>query len=251
VWHNKSKAKAYGELFRTGDVVTVILDMDLGQLSYNLNDRPLGVALEGLVGPLYPAFSLYNEDDQLTVKQVKSKLDYPPRGADNANRSNGIGTCLAEALLTRVVSLDDLLSYILRDYLQEDATVGTMCESILSEVVAEDLWHRYKSLRKGVSLRSIEVAPWDVQLLDTSTVVCAAMTEGRLEQGNLVALDGRHYKVAGVANHKLWLQLLHQPLAEGNPNLAAADPDAEFFGFSTDELNQLLLSASLTVVEKN
>ena len=70
VWHNKSKAKAYGELFRTGDVITVLLDMDLGQLSYCLNDRPLGVAMEGLVGPLYPAFSLYNEDDQLTIKQV-------------------------------------------------------------------------------------------------------------------------------------------------------------------------------------
>jgi hypothetical protein len=33
VWHNKSKLKSYGELFRTGDKVTVLLDLDLGNRS--------------------------------------------------------------------------------------------------------------------------------------------------------------------------------------------------------------------------
>ena len=30
IWHNKSKLGSYGELFRTGDSVTVMLDMDAG-----------------------------------------------------------------------------------------------------------------------------------------------------------------------------------------------------------------------------
>ena len=38
VWHNKSKMKSYGELFRTGDTVTVVLDLDLGEWE----DREVG-----------------------------------------------------------------------------------------------------------------------------------------------------------------------------------------------------------------
>jgi hypothetical protein len=30
VWHNKGKMKSYGDLFRTGDVVSVTLDLDQG-----------------------------------------------------------------------------------------------------------------------------------------------------------------------------------------------------------------------------
>jgi hypothetical protein len=61
VWHNKGKTKAYGELFRSGDIVSATLDLDKGTLSFRLNSVELGVAVVGLSGPLYAAFSLYNE----------------------------------------------------------------------------------------------------------------------------------------------------------------------------------------------
>jgi hypothetical protein len=79
VWHNKSKARAYGELFRTGDTVSVTLDLDKGTMSFSLNGKDLGVASDGLNAhlPLYAAFSLYNEDDQLSI--------VPPRAAAAAN----------------------------------------------------------------------------------------------------------------------------------------------------------------------
>ena len=67
VWHNKSKVRGYGELFREGDTIGVNLDMDLGTLWFTRNGRDLGVAVQGLVGELYPAFSMYNKDDQLTL----------------------------------------------------------------------------------------------------------------------------------------------------------------------------------------
>jgi len=44
VWHSKGKVKAYGELFRTGDTVTVILDLDSGEL-HGLRLYQLGLPL--------------------------------------------------------------------------------------------------------------------------------------------------------------------------------------------------------------
>ena len=46
-----------------------------GTLSFALNHKELGVAVEGLSGPLYPAFSLYNEGDQISLLPQKSISD--------------------------------------------------------------------------------------------------------------------------------------------------------------------------------
>ncbi len=88
VWHNKSKQRSYGELFRTGDVVSVRLDLDQGALSFALNGRDLGIAVSGLTGPLYPAFSLYNEGDQISLVPVSagSLAGLSPGGASGAER---------------------------------------------------------------------------------------------------------------------------------------------------------------------
>ena len=67
IWHNKGKMRSYGELFRQGDTIGVRLDMDVGTLSFTRNGKDLGVAVEGLVGDVFPAFSLYNQDDQLSM----------------------------------------------------------------------------------------------------------------------------------------------------------------------------------------
>lgn len=61
VWHNKSKTRSYGELFRSGDIVTATLDLDRGTLGFKLNSVDLGIAVTGLTPPLFAAFSLYNE----------------------------------------------------------------------------------------------------------------------------------------------------------------------------------------------
>ena len=67
IWHNKGKMRSYGELFRQGDTIGVKLDMEVGTLSFTRNGKDLGVAVEGLVGDMYPAFSLYNQDDQVSL----------------------------------------------------------------------------------------------------------------------------------------------------------------------------------------
>ncbi|KAG5178332.1 concanavalin A-like lectin/glucanase domain-containing protein, partial [Tribonema minus] len=67
IWHDKAKVRSYGDLFREGDVVGVHLDCTLRTLRYTVNGRDMGVAVQGLRGELYAAFSLYNFEDQLTV----------------------------------------------------------------------------------------------------------------------------------------------------------------------------------------
>lgn len=61
--------RTYGELFREGDTVGVVLDADAGTVRFRLNGVDLGPAVEGLqgLGTLYPTFSLYNKDDALRL----------------------------------------------------------------------------------------------------------------------------------------------------------------------------------------
>jgi len=68
-WHNKHKVKTYGKDFRSGHVVTVVMDMDEGSLSFLVNGEDQGVAFdEGLKGKqLYPAFALYQKNDRFAI----------------------------------------------------------------------------------------------------------------------------------------------------------------------------------------
>lgn len=53
-----------------------------------MNGKDLGVAVDGLSGPLYPAFSLYNEDDQITLvlPRHSTSSDDPTSGTSSAER---------------------------------------------------------------------------------------------------------------------------------------------------------------------
>ena len=95
VWFNKGKLKSYGELFRTGDVVQVTLDLEVGgSLSFSINGKDLGVAVEDLTGPLYPAFSLYNEDDQISLCPPRQPLFYC--ADDDSSKNSKIEAALAK-----------------------------------------------------------------------------------------------------------------------------------------------------------
>ncbi len=96
IWHNKGKLKSYGDLFHTGDTVTIVLDMDRGVLQYWLNGVAQGVAVEGLCGlTLFPAFSLYNEDDQLTLVSPKTTCFF----SNSSGAMQGLGNYGDYALL--------------------------------------------------------------------------------------------------------------------------------------------------------
>jgi len=101
IWHNKGKIRSYGELFREGDRISINLDMDVGTLWFSRNGRDLGSAVEGLTGTLYPAFSMYNKDDQLSL--------IPPDSSNSSSSSSG-GSSSAELLVQQMALSVQLLA---------------------------------------------------------------------------------------------------------------------------------------------
>ncbi len=79
VWHNKSKLASYGDVFKQGDTITVTLDLDhtCGTLAFARNGESFGIAVEQLSAcgagsarkkkEFFPAISLYNKEDQVTL----------------------------------------------------------------------------------------------------------------------------------------------------------------------------------------
>jgi hypothetical protein len=153
--------------------VTVILDLDLGQLSFCLNDKPLGVAIEGISGPLYPAFSLYNEDDQLTIIQSKPNGDY----------SSGIGICLAEKLSGKINTLEYLITFISRSYDSSNVRVVSLRKDI-----AKDLYFRWILLKRGASLRGVVINN-DFMIINTSDDLCLSFSNGKLKHNSFLSID--------------------------------------------------------------
>lgn len=99
VWHNRSKLGSYGELYTEGDVIGVTLDMDAGTLSFSRNGKALGLATEGLAGELYPAVSLYNKDDQVTIVPPGTfdLEDLLSQGAEEGQENHGLGVMMMVA----------------------------------------------------------------------------------------------------------------------------------------------------------
>ena len=65
--YRQGSSKSYGSPYRTGDIITVVLDCDARKMSFKKNDEALGVAFEDLPNVLYPALSLYSKDDSVSI----------------------------------------------------------------------------------------------------------------------------------------------------------------------------------------
>ena len=164
-----------------------MLDMDKGILQYWLNGSPMGVAVEGLSGlTLFPAFSLYNEDDQLSLVLSKCNLHAGP-GSSGGNKLNnyssyltsgGFGELLsrggvspgssansttggAERVLDRVMALQSILEYLNQSVdhavakLSEEYSPSMRVPLLLPKDMRLELYRRYKLWSKGVFVRSI------------------------------------------------------------------------------------------------
>lgn len=67
LYHNREKVKVYGEVFSTGDVIGVTLDMNVGTLSFSKNKKNLGTAFDKIYGDLFPAVAFYNLGQELQI----------------------------------------------------------------------------------------------------------------------------------------------------------------------------------------
>jgi hypothetical protein len=248
VWHNKAKVKAYGELFRTGDTVTVIVDLDEGTLSYNLNSKPMGVALEGLTGPLYPAFSLYNEDDQITVVQVATA---------SGDSSGGAGSCAAEKVLERVETFNCLLQCVTEAFDREtgrnscsqappsaETAIITVPEDgalpipvvdvpYITEELGAELLTRWELWKAEIPIRSFMVGN-DLITVCGSAATCTALSKGRLRLWEQVSHNSERAVLIGASQHKLWFR-----------NYTSG----ELSGVTADALDGLLSKGALVSIE--
>jgi hypothetical protein len=227
VWHNKSKYKNFGELFRSGDTVSVILDLDVGTLTFILNGVDLGVAVDGLVGPFYPAFSLYNEDDQLSLLPPRSPLE-------SITWSAGV----AERVLDRLDSLQELAAYFHNCYKSFTSNSSSFHSASkvthdgnrdvgklfsLSSSVTGELSSRLVLWLSGIGIRSLL---WknDFVSIVSSRALCARICSDHynafsptsstnhrnvacIGPGDVVTVDGVSGRVLGVANHRLWMEM--------------------------------------------
>lgn len=214
VWHNKAKTKTYGDLFRTGDTVTVILDLNLGTLSFAINDRNLGVAVEGLVGPLYPAFSLYNEEDQVTVAPVRSiSGGLGPTSSSlqqQLSRHHLSGMTMgrsftAEHVLDRIEALRSLMMLFDSSTglsFDSSAAAVTFSDDLLEELhVRWRLWQQHHIAIRTVSLQGV------LHTLVLSETAVRAFTLGRFGLGHQVVLEKRRARILGTGSHRLWLRV--------------------------------------------
>lgn len=85
----------YGKrVVKQGDTVGVLLDLDLGELSFFLNGSDMGVAFYGMKGPLFPAVEMgmmvgqrhEYRADFLAAPPARRKLEGPPMSDDEAFR---------------------------------------------------------------------------------------------------------------------------------------------------------------------
>jgi hypothetical protein len=243
VWHNKSKVKAYGELFKTGDTVTVVLDLDEGVLSYCLNGKPLGLALEGITGPLYPAFSLYNEDDQITVVQVRTSV---------CDSTSGAGSCAAEKVLQRLETLNSIFRCVSKSFPGDVTPAPEMSRelvvvnpdeppsaaidtSTVTEELGGELLQRWELWKAEIPVGSFLVGN-DFVTICGSAEQCKALSKGKLRLWENVSLDSERAVVVGTGQHKVYLRVYATGALQG---------------YTTDALEVLMAKGALVSIESD
>ena len=61
--------------FKSGDVLSAVLDLGRGTLSFCRNGQPLGCAFTGLQGPLLAAATLASEEAKATIQNRPTVLN--------------------------------------------------------------------------------------------------------------------------------------------------------------------------------
>ncbi|CAM9188437.1 unnamed protein product, partial [Discosporangium mesarthrocarpum] len=222
IWHNKSKTRSYGELFREGDTIGVHLDMDIGTLWFTRNGRDLGVAMQGLTGELYPAVSMYNTNDQLTLippeedtesscgVQRQNSFSAPHQCTDISAAPEAPirapqGTFTAECVVRRAGRAMEVLRALTaprKSTIKREGFDLVLPSHLLGLV---RLYLKRWALGKSMSVVQSSHPSAPVQI-DTSASACQPFFG--LRTGDRIASSGGVATVLGAARHCLWYVLL-------------------------------------------
>jgi len=228
IWHDKAKLCSFGELFKQGDCISVRLDMDLGTLSFHQNDRDLGIAVEGLKGgkaqgvsnstyswlildfilsaDLYPAVSLYNENDQLSFipTEPNSSTLYSVIG----------GTSMAEGVVQQMSYLHAIMSSLassnVRWVKSNDTIISTQAN--LAEEPSQLVSHVWKRWQYWQRHACVIIIDSDGRAVELNTSPDAFQKFG-VSLGDRVHTVGGPATAAGVGSgacrHMLCLKLVN------------------------------------------
>ena len=74
--------------FANGDVLTVGVDLGRGTVRFSRNGAPIGVAFEGVAGPLVAVVTLANEESRVTIQNRPTVLNTGARAPLELSRAN-------------------------------------------------------------------------------------------------------------------------------------------------------------------
>lgn len=183
LWHGRGKLRSYGELYKEGDTIGVCLNMDNGTMSFSRNGKDLGVAVDGLSGELFPAVSLYNKDDQITISQIND---------DCAQPDFSLGSAAVSPLS---VHISDLIR-----------NLEILNPISIANVPCEPLRFAYDSIYRWILGNSAFVVADSGRNLDLNISSQACMSFG-LFHNDVVQIHKGDAKVLGVHNFCIWYYL--------------------------------------------
>jgi hypothetical protein len=240
------QVRGYGELIREGDTVGVHIEpskVKIGtiDLRFTRNGHDLGVAAEGLPSLVYPAISMYNQDDQISVigdvspsrgligttptgtgaaaatgRQFQDgsiwngfHLPSGPGGGSDIGCDEGLGAhsacCYVDAMERAVL--------LLEKYAAPDAVSSTPSAQSDALLVATRSWQMQWA--SGAPPRTILCASTGMpQRIDPSDAACGAVSSdiadgSFIRAGDVITTSSKgSATVLGAANHHLWLQQL-------------------------------------------
>lgn len=205
IWHNKGKIRSYGELFKERDTITVHLDMSIGNLWFSRNGHDLGIAMDSLTGCMYPAFSLYNKGDQLTLLHPDACVS-----AGNFAKSSLHVGFLAEETIARAITclkilrvlpiMPKVVSCLPAQSAGLTPRMASFSPCPFPQAEATRIWHYWRQWQRG---RTICVITADASMI-TLDISSEALATFGLSLGDQIESTKGVATVIGIANHQVW-----------------------------------------------
>jgi len=205
VWHNKGKVKTYGELYKEGDTITVTLDVESGTLAFARNGNDMGIGFDGLddCDEYFPAVSLYNLGDQISIKYADSEASLENRPADNNHEPSKGTSCYANGLIGRMVTALQIVSSL--ESRKNDVEVIPLPKAaiyrvaVLTELGLVSIEHHFPFSAKVGAAAGGTLAP---SILRKDQILKTSPWGNRKVMGP----DGE-FEIVGIGNGKLFYKL--------------------------------------------
>ncbi|GMF17808.1 unnamed protein product [Phytophthora fragariaefolia] len=200
IWHNKAKLHSYGEIFKQGDIIQVTLDCNAKTLAFSRNGEYLGIAASNMRAGFgraggsssevnckwYPAFSMYNKDDKLTL--------IPPPAASvfisKDDRPQNAST------FDIIEAMHDVLAY-------HNHVTGIKLDSLAIAKLYEKAYNDFEGWRQQkLIFREISLG----QLIKIDKSLLATEKYG-LMAGDAVFTSKGQCTVLGEYRHELWYEV--------------------------------------------